>query len=589
MSNLFSQKAKSLYLRRHLHDPVRWWPWTEEAFYQALQEDKPVFLSIGYAACHWCQVMHRDCFQDEEIAALLNEQFIPIKVDREERPDIDSLYMRACLLLTGGAGWPLSVFLTPEKWPFMAGTYFPKRGSGNRPGFAEILRAVATAWTKDKERLRASARQILKDLMPEVAKASELPGRDIFSLALEAIEASFDWRYGGLKGSPKFPMPSVLYFLAQAYRRLAQPIALEMLEKTLLFMRLGGIYDHLGHGFHRYSVDAAWHVPHFEKMLYDQALISLAYLEAYELTGKSFYAQVVREIFDYVERELSLEDGSLASSQDAETQGREGWYYLWTKEEIRDLLGRELGELFCRVYNIQTEGNFLDPVKGYRTGRNIIFLRAPLSQLIRELGLSRSQIKALDEAKLRLLAARKRRPSPAIDNKVITSWNAMMAKAFFRAARLFRERDFADQGQKILASILNEPLFHCQIEGTITAQGLLEDYAWIILALLEAEKVGVALEKELKERLSQEMISRFFKDGCFYLSEAQDLPCLVHDDYDGAIPSAASAATLALASLKEEAPSLLEVARQSLLGELPLIKLDLPGHTFWLKALAKLI
>ncbi len=586
MSDLFRQKALSLYLQRHLDDPVQWWPWGKEAFNRAKELKRPVFISIGYAACHWCHVMQRESFRDQEIATFLNEKFVPIKVDREERPDVDALYMRACLLLTGNGGWPLSVFATPEGWPFLAGTYFPRSGSRQRPGFLEILQGVSTAWERDRNRLEASARQIARALAPLQKKASNLPNKGIFLQALEALKEAFDWRHGGLKGTPKFAMPSTLYFMALAYRRLARPEALEMLENTLLNLRLGGIYDHLGFGFHRYSLDAAWHVPHFEKMLYDQALISMAYLEAYELTGRPFYAQVAQEIFRYVEENLLLPNGLLASSQDAESQGREGWYYLWSREEVRDILGRELGDLFSQVFNLKTEGNFIDPVKGRRTGRNIIFLRAPLHQLIRELGLNRAQVQALDEAKRRLLEARRQRVPPERDEKIIASWNAMMARSLYRAARILRKKTYLQQAERIMHQLLKDgqPLWHCRAGGKITCSGLLEDYAWVLLALLEAEAT-TGRPNTIKDALAQEMISRFQKEGLFYLSDGEDLPLLVHEDYDGAVPSPPAAATLALSSL----PNFEDPARNSLLADLPLIQLDPLGHTFWLIALAKQI
>lgn len=353
-------QEKSPYLLQHAYNPVDWYPWGEAAFARARREDKPVFLSIGYSTCHWCHVMARESFNDEEVAAILNEDFIAIKVDREERPDVDQVYMAACQALTGSGGWPLTVFLTPGKKPFYAGTYFPKHSRYGRPGLVEILKLIREKWRTNRQSLEESAAELIQIVSSQQLAPAE-PGEPEPSLLVrgfEQLRTSFDHQYGGFGAAPKFPTPHHLYFLLRYWKRYGARSALAMVEKTLQSMYCGGIYDHIGFGFARYSTDRRWLVPHFEKMLYDNALLALAYLEAGQATSNSAYGRVAREIFAYVLRDMTDPEGGFYSAQDAESEGEEGRFYLWTPDQVREILGREEGEFFCRYFDITARGNF---------------------------------------------------------------------------------------------------------------------------------------------------------------------------------------------------------------------------------------
>ncbi|MDN5327199.1 MAG: uncharacterized protein PWP41_1895, partial [Moorella sp. (in: firmicutes)] len=350
---------KSPYLLQHAYNPVDWYPWGEEAFARARREDKPVFLSIGYSTCHWCHVMARESFNDEEVAALLNDSFIAIKVDREERPDIDQVYMAACQALTGSGGWPLTVFLTPEKRPFYAGTYFPKHSRYGRPGLVELLKLIREKWATHREELEDSGAELMQYVARQFAPAPPgEPGAQVLEKGWQQLRAGFDPLYGGFSEAPKFPSPHQLLFLLRYWKRYDEAGALAMVEKTLQAMYCGGIYDHIGFGFARYSTDRRWLVPHFEKMLYDNALLALAYLEARQATGKAVYGHVAREIFTWVLRDMTSPEGGFYSALDADSEGEEGRFYLWTPAQVREVLGAEEGEFFCRYFDITAGGNF---------------------------------------------------------------------------------------------------------------------------------------------------------------------------------------------------------------------------------------
>ena len=352
---------KSPYLLQHAGNPIDWYPWGEEAFSRARREDRPVFLSIGYSACHWCHVMERESFQDEEVAGFLNRHFVAVKVDREERPDVDHIYMTACQAMTGSGGWPLTIVMTAQGRPFFAGTYFPKRSKYGRPGLRDILQQIVSLWQEDRKRLlRTGAR--MADALRDLSTASHR-GRlseDILEQACRQLEDRFDGEHGGFGAAPKFPTPHHLSLLLRWWRRSGQEGALGMVEKTLSGLWRGGIYDHLGFGFHRYATDARWLVPHFEKMLYDQALLSLAYLEAFQAAGDERHAGVVREIFRYVLRDMTSPEGGFYSAEDADSEGHEGRYYVWRPDQIGSVLGREEGALFGRFFGVTAEGNFED-------------------------------------------------------------------------------------------------------------------------------------------------------------------------------------------------------------------------------------
>ncbi len=350
---------KSPYLLQHAENPVQWYPWGEEAFRKASREDKPIFLSVGYSACHWCHVMERESFEDEEVAGLLNRSFISIKVDREERPDIDQVYMTVCQAITGRGGWPLSIFMGPDRKPFFAGTYFPKRSRMGMPGLMEVAGKLAELWTGDREQLDRIGEEIIRALEPKRSeRAGRLPGLELLERTWRELARSFDPVWGGFGGAPKFPNPHNLTFLTRWHRRNPGSNAFQMVEKTLLSMRSGGIFDQIGFGFHRYSVDEKWLVPHFEKMLYDQALLALAYTDAFLATGDERYAKVVRQIFEYVTREMQSPEGGFYCAQDADSEGKEGIFFTWTPAQVANILGKDAGEIFCRAYGIIPRGNF---------------------------------------------------------------------------------------------------------------------------------------------------------------------------------------------------------------------------------------
>lgn len=353
---------KSPYLLQHAANPVDWYPWGDEAFQRAKSEDKPIFLSIGYATCHWCHVMAHESFEDGEVARILNESYISIKVDREERPDIDHVYMLVCQALTGQGGWPLSIFMTPEGKPFFAGTYFPKRKRMGMSDFVELLTQIASLWQNDRGRILSSGEEIAQAVQPKGGPVSEeqILGLHTLQKGHEGLARSFDPRWGGFGNAPKFPLAHQLTFLLRWHRRRGDAQALVMVEKTLDSMRRGGIFDQIGFGFHRYSVDEKWLVPHFEKMLYDQALLAMAYTEAYQATGSKSYAAVVHEVLSYVLREMTDPEGGFYSAEDADSEGKEGLFYLWKPGEIKECLGNELGGIFCDFYDITETGNFED-------------------------------------------------------------------------------------------------------------------------------------------------------------------------------------------------------------------------------------
>lgn len=407
-NRLISQKSP--YLLQHAYNPVDWYPWGEEAFARARAEDKPVFLSIGYSTCHWCHVMERESFTDEEVASLLNENFVAVKVDREERPDVDQIYMRVCQAMTGHGGWPLTIIMTPDKKPFFAGTYFPRENRWGRPGLIDILKQVKEAWGKRKEKLLAISEGIVRAVQPDGEGLAREPEEEVIKKAFDQLFGEFDPLFGGFGNAPKFPLPHNIFFLLRFYRRQGEKKALEMAEKTLACMYRGGIYDHIGFGFSRYATDREWVVPHFEKMLYDNALLACAYLEAYQVTGSPFYARVARDVFTYVLREMKSPEGGFYSAQDADSEGVEGKFYLWTPEEVAEVLGDEEGSFFCRLYDVTPAGNF--------EGKSIPNLvKSGLEDPLALEGALQKTRPAIEK----LFLAREKRVPPQKDDKILTS------------------------------------------------------------------------------------------------------------------------------------------------------------------------
>ena len=555
MSTNLLAKEKSPYLLQHAHNPVQWHPWSAAAFEKASKEDKPIFLSIGYATCHWCHVMEKETFEDQEAARYLNDTFVCIKVDREERSDVDAVYMSACQLLTGSGGWPLTIFMTPDKRPFFAATYLPKRARFGRAGVIDLCEQVQSLWRSQREKLLDSAEQVTTHLGKffELKPASEQPGEDLLDRAFEQIAKSFDDDFGGFEPAPKFPTPHRLLFLLRCYHRNGNARALEMVEKTLTAMRLGGIWDHVGYGFHRYSTDRQWLLPHFEKMLYDQALIALPFLEAYQITRNDFYADTVRDIFAYVLRDMRDEQGGFYSAEDADSEGEEGKFYVWSDQEFTSVVGAEAAATWSRVLNLKKDGNFHDEATGRKTGANILHLRQLPGQIARQTGTTAETFaRQWEEIRQLLYHARIERVFPLKDDKILTDWNGMMIAALSRGSRILGEtalRKAAERCAEFIFGCLHTAdgrLLHRYRDGEAAVAGRAEDYAFFINGLLElyqATSDARYLEKAIS--LKQQMISDFWDSaaGGFYSTTADtELPVRPKELYDGAAPSANSVA-----------------------------------------------
>jgi len=553
---------KSPYLLQHAYNPVDWYPWSPEAFEKAQRENRPIFLSIGYSTCHWCHVMEHESFEDPDVAKLMNETFVCIKVDREERPDIDDIYMTVCQMMTGSGGWPLTIFMTADQKPFFAATYIPKESRFGRLGMLELIPQVKALWMSQGEDVKRSAEEVTQALkkISVVSPVEEL-NESVLQAAYEQLARSFDEGHGGFGRAPKFPIPHHLTFLLRYWRRSGQKKALVMVEKTLQAMRLGGIYDHLGFGFHRYSTDAHWLTPHFEKMLYDQALLAMAYTEAYQATGKGEYERTAREILTYVLRDMTAPEGGFYSAEDADSEGEEGKFYLWIEEELRETLSREEAELLIRLFNVEAEGNFHDEATQRKTGRNILHLKQPLHKLARELSIDENQLlHRLDVARAKLFALRERRVRPHKDDKILTDWNGLMIAAFAKAAQAFDELHYAESAKRAADFVLREMLdsdgrlLHRYREGDAAVPAFLDDYAffiWGLLELYEATFEVCYLETALE--LNGVLLQHFWDEpqGGFFFTADDTAELLVRkkEGYDGAVPSGNSVAMLNLLRL----------------------------------------
>jgi uncharacterized protein YyaL (SSP411 family) len=547
---------ESPYLLQHARNPVDWYPWGDEAFARAKAEDKPVFLSVGYSTCHWCHVMEHESFEDEEVAALMNETFVCVKVDREERPDLDHLYMTVTQRLTGSGGWPMTVVMTPGQKPFFAGTYFPKQGRFGRPGMMELVPAIGNAWKTDRENVLASAEEI-GGWMESLGKGS--PGDDLGADVLELAELQVRGRYDEEEGgfgqkAPKFPMPHTLLFLLQRHQRTGDDALLAMVTHTLRKMRLGGIWDHVGFGFHRYSTDQVWLVPHFEKMLYDQALATMAYTAAWQVTGEPLFRRTAEEIVAYVLRDMTDAAGGFYSAEDADSEGEEGLFYVWRPHQVRAVVGEEDGDLFNDVYGITKNGNFLEEATGERTGRSIPHLKGHYAAVAKARGMTFDELEGrLEPVRKKLFEAREERIHPLKDDKVLTDWNGLMIAALARAAQAFDEPRYEAAARKAadfaLAELRDEDgrLFKRWRGGRAGLAGTLEDHAfltWGLLDLYEATFDVRYLEEALA--VTETMIAHFADEesGGFFLSadDTQDLLVRGKEAYDGAIPSGTSVA-----------------------------------------------
>ncbi len=548
---------KSPYLLQHAYNPVDWYPWGKEAFEKANKEDKPVFLSIGYSTCHWCHVMEKESFEDEDVAAAMNDAFVSIKMDREERPDIDSIYMEACLKMTGSGGWPLNMILTPDKKPFFAATYIPKESKSGSIGILELIPRIKNLWNSKREEVEQLAAQNLSALKDVSASGAEL-NEDVLHGAYEQLLGIFDEEHGGFGDAPKFPTPHNLTFLLHYWRRTGDKMALFMVEKTLSAMRRGGIYDHIGFGFHRYSVDLELFVPHFEKMLYDQALLALAYIEAYQATGKEEYEKTCKEIFTYVLRDMASPEGGFYSGEDADSEGEEGKFYLWTDDEIRSVLSEEEAELVRKVFNIAREGNFPE---GKGTKRNILYMTKSLSASASDLKIPVEELQnRIEAARRKLFDAREKRIHPGQDDKILTDWNGLLIAALAKGAAVFDEPAYTKAAEKAMDFILSKMsdkegrLYHRYREGEAAVAAFLDDYAFLIWGLIELYETTFKI-RYLKKALElcDDMVGHFWDEENFgfYLTadDAEEVLVRKKEIYDGALPSGNSVAMLNLVRL----------------------------------------
>ncbi len=534
----------SPYLLQHAHNPVDWHPWGPEALDRARSEEMPILLSVGYSACHWCHVMERESFEDPHIAKLMNDNFVCIKVDREERPDIDSIYMMAVQAMTGHGGWPMTVFLTPEGKPFYGGTYFPPEDRRGMPGFPKVVEAIARAYRENRGDVVRTTTQLIQRMEQVSLPVHSLEPltTEVLGQAYRAIASQFDDRHGGVGLQPKFPQPMTYEFLLRYYQRVQDPDALDMVELTLDRMANGGIYDQIGGGFHRYSTDTYWLVPHFEKMLYDNALLVKLYLHAYQVTGKDLYRRVVEETLDYVRREMTDPDGGFYSAQDADSEGVEGKFFVWRPEEIVDILGEEDGRLINLYYGVTREGNF--------EGRSILHVRDGA----RELGVDDEALgRLVERSKPRLLEARSRRVAPGLDDKILTSWNGMMLRGFAEAAAVLGRADYAqaaNQNAKFILSHLRKDgrLLRTYRDGEAKLRAYLEDYAFLIDGLIALHEVTFDDEWLLEAvSLGEEMIDLFWDDASGQMYDTgrdhEELIVRPRDVSDNAVPSGSSMAT----------------------------------------------
>ena len=554
--------SKSPYLLQYAHNPVDWYPWGDEAFDRARAEHRPVFLSIGYSTCHWCHVMEKESFEDADVARLLNETFVCVKVDREERPDIDDAYMTACQALTGAGGWPLTLILTPDRDPIFAATYIPRETRFGRIGLLDLIPRVARLWRERRDDLVAQGRQIASALAGAVAApGGEAVDAGVLDAAVEQFRAQFDPEHGGFGGAPKFPSPHALVFLLRAWHRTREPDTLEMAERTLLAMRQGGLCDPVGGGFHRYATDAAWRVPHFEKMLYDQALLTLAYVEAHQATRRAEYADAARETLAYVLRDLAAPEGGFFCAEDADSEGEEGRFYTWTLDELRAALGAEEAAFAADIFHATEAGNYRDEASGRATGRNILYRGESDEETARRLGVPLDAFRArLERVRRGLFAARQRRVRPHRDEKVLTDWNGLMIAALARAGRALGEPayvDAAERAARFVRERLSRPhgrLLHRYADGEAAVPAFLDDYAFLAWGLIELYEAAFdASHLEAALALKDEILAHFEDRaaGGFFLSADDAEPLLVRRKpaYDGAVPSGNSVAMLVLVRL----------------------------------------
>ena len=558
-NNLINEKSP--YLLQHAHNPVNWYPWGEEAFRKAKTENKLIFLSIGYSTCHWCHVMEKESFEDVEVARVMNDVFVSIKVDREERPDIDGAYMSVSQMMTGTGGWPLNIIMTPDKVPVFALTYIPKESRRGQIGIIELSGQLKELWTEGKDEVERRAQEVLSNLQRVTGKkAGKIVNQDTVDKVLAQMKESFDDINGGFGRSPKFPSPHNLMFLLRSYSINGDQEALNMVEKTLKSMRMGGIFDHIGFGFHRYSTDSGWFLPHFEKMLYDQAFLIMAYTEAFLATQDTFYRNVVYQIIEFVNRELRSEDGAFYSALDADSENEEGKYYTWHASEIVRVLGSEDAELFMQVYNVEMAGNYLDEATGRNTGKNILYMTESTDRIAANLGTDAASLeKKLEKSRKLLLEYRQQRVRPHLDDKILTDLNGMMIAALAKAHRAFNDPEFLEYAESACRFVIdrlysNGHLLHRYRDGECAINGYLDDYSFFTFGLIElflSTMNAEYLEMSLK---MVKTLDEYFHDdenGAYFISpsDGEKLPIRMKEGHDGAIPSGNSTQMLNLLRL----------------------------------------
>jgi uncharacterized protein YyaL (SSP411 family) len=562
---------KSPYLLQHAYNPVNWYPWGDEAFKEAKRRDKPIFLSIGYSTCHWCHVMEHESFTDQEVADLMNEAFINIKVDREERPDIDGVYMAVSQMLTGGGGWPLTIIMTPDRKPFYSATYIPKENRFNVVGMLDLVPQITNYWETQRERMMDIGDNVASSLNTRGSVGGEDLTESVLHTGFMLLEDRYDDEYGGLGDAPKFPSPHNLLFLLRYWKRTGKKQSLVMVENILQKMSRGGIFDHVGYGFHRYSTDREWLVPHFEKMLYDQAMLLMAYTEAYQATGKEEYKETAEQTIAYVLRDLTSTYGGFYSAEDADSEGEEGKFYVWTVDELQRIAGDENQDVLVYL-GVKPGGNYLDEATKEKTGTNILHVAGddpPVN---------------LEVVKNRLFEERERRERPLLDDKILTDWNGLMIAALSKAARTFQVKEYAEEAVRSAEFILGnmwdgDELLHRYREGEAQIGGFLDDYAFMVWGLIELYQATHEKRFLDEARRINEVMMDMFADpeGGFYFtsSESEELLTRRKDLYDGAIPSGNSVAFMNMmrlsrltgnTSLEEAAAKLSRFFSSSVLG-----------------------
>lgn len=551
----------SPYLKQHIYNPVDWYPWSKEAFDKAKRENKPIFLSIGYSTCHWCHIMAHESFEDDSVAHLLNETFVCIKVDREERPDIDKIYMNVCQMITGNGGWPLTIMMTPEQKPFFAATYIPKESRYNLKGLKTLIPEIKKLWETSHDDLVQSSIKITEILQNTKIKNVEKNLSDqTLDAAYKQLFSTFDELYGGFDVKPKFPISHNILFLLRYWKKTNDSYCLNMVETTLEAMRLGGLYDHLGFGFHRYATDRQWIVPHFEKMLYDQALMIIAYSEAYQATKNPLFKQTVQEIITYVLRDMTSKEGGFYSAEDADSEGKEGKFYTWNFDELTNELSSEEIELISKIFNVSEKGNF-SPETGIKNKENILYQKENLEELNKILHLNNENlVDTFESLRIKLFKMRETRIRPGKDDKIICSWNGLMIAALAKASQVFDNKTYIEKAEKAINFInkqfiqKNGDLLHIYQNGEVKITAYADDYAFLIWGLIELYQATFNLTYlQQSLQLTQNLLDHFWdkKLGGFYFTSDLNEKLIMRSKeiYDGAIPSANSVMMLNLIRL----------------------------------------